>query len=308
MYALGKALRCALAGTGLLTGLLNPIASNGQNTGGLKESPYTQATHERIHYGLRAGLNFSSGKLSGDSPLDAMPSFGWTGAGVASYRFNSRYGLKAEFGFTRKVTKYQADSLEYENTLRNDFLEVALVGTRRFPLKLGSNSADFFLEFGPSLSYWLGSTGSVNSTSGSFDYNADFSGKQDSTGMTLILSGANRWLVGAEIGAGVMVPFARNHRLLLELRATLGITPLGKEESAAQFNFPVAGADYFNAGFLEQRIHSLTLSASYVFSHNLMQAKLGKSNKTIKKRDPKKEKKDKNYLDTRIKSKKSPPQ
>lgn len=278
-----------------------PLLAFGQNNSGLQESPYTPATHEKIHYGIRAGLNMTIGQLSGGNrpSLQPLPAFGWMVAGVAAYRFNHRFGVKAELGYSRKVSKLQDDSLGYENKLNLHLADFSLIAYYRYPITMGKLKSELYFGAGPNISYWMGSDGSLTTSSGTTNYPVVMSGEPAATMETMYMTSTNRWQLGLDIGAGIMLPITRAQRLLLELRANIGFTSLGEPESMVNFQ----GQNYSDTGLLTQKLHSLTLSASYVFSYNLLESKLGRSTKekTVKKRDPRKQKKDKSYLDTRIK-------
>lgn len=287
-------------GTGITISLF-PLLVLGQSISGLQESPFSPATHEKIHYGIRAGLNLTTSQFGGGTwqSLQPLPAFGWMVAGVAAYRFNHRFGLKAELGYTRKVSKFQDDSLAYENKLNLHLADLSLIAYCRYPIKLGNLKSDLYFGAGPGISYWMGSDGTLKTTSGSFNYQVVMSGEAATSMETLYLTGTNLWLFSLDVGAGILLPITRVQRLILELRANIGFTSLGGPESMAYFQ----GLGIPDPDFLTQKLHSLTLSASYVFSYNLMESKLGRSTKekTVKKRDPRKQKKDKSYLDTRIK-------
>ncbi len=284
-----------------ITVSLIPLLVKSQNTSGLRESPYTPTTHERIHYGIRAGLNLTKCQFGEGTrqSLQPLTSLGWMVAGIAAYRFNHRFGLKAELGYTRKVSKFQDDSLGYENRLNLHLVDFSLIAYCRYPIHIGKLKSDFYFGAGPSLSYWIGSDGSLTTTNGTLHYPVVLSVEPQTSTETMYLTGTNQWQLGLDVGAGIMVPVTRVQRLLLELRANIGFTSLGDPESTAHFQ----GLSALDPYFLTQKLHSLTLSASYVFSYNLLESKLGRSTKekTIKKRDPRKQKKDKSYLDTRIK-------
>lgn len=279
----------------------SPRFTAGQS-GVQSESPYTASTHERIHYGLKASLNlnFSQFAVAHNPALDAEPSLGWSIAGLASYRFNTRYGIKAEMGYTYARSKYTYDSASYVNQLNLHLLDLHVLANRRFLIGRGSRPTELYLGIGPILSYWISSDGTVTSTASTLDYTVVF-GEPAAGTNTLYAQAANRWLFGAELSVGTMIPITRTQRLLIELRGSLGLTTLMQAPAVWA---PAGSPMNENPYLLNQRIHAASLSASYVFAYNLMHARLGKSNKdkTVKKRDPRKQKKDKSYLNTRIKS------
>jgi len=278
-----------------------PLLVTGQNLAGLQESPYTSATHEKIHYGVRAGVNLTTSQFGHGTreSLQPLHSTGWTVGALAAYRFNHRFGLKAELGYTKKVNRFQDDSLGYENKLNLHLADFSLIVQCRYPVNIGELQSDFYFGAGPNVSYWMGSDGSLTTTAGTFDYPVVLSGEQAASMETLYLTGTNRWLLGLDVAAGIMMPVNRTHRLLVELRASMGFTTLGETWSTVYLE----GLTSPDPAFLTQRLNSLTLSATYAFSYNLMESKFGRSTKEkeVKKRDPRKQKKDKSYLDTRIK-------
>lgn len=286
---------------GTATVITLPLLAFGQSNSGLQESPYTPATHEKIHYGIRVGLNMTTGQVSGETrpSLQPFPALGWMVAGLASYRFNQRFGIKAELGYARKVSKLKDDSLGYKNTLNLHLADFSFIANYRYPITLGKLKSELYFGAGPSISYWLGSDGSLATSGGTSNYSVVMSEETATTMETMYLTGTHPWQLGLDVGAGIMLPITRVQRLLLELRANIGFTSLGEPGSMVTFQ----GQNFSDTGLLTQKLHSLTLSASYVFSYNLLESKLGRSTKekTVRKRDPRKQKKDKSYLDTRIK-------
>ncbi len=284
-------------------GIITSLCAVGQDFSEVKESPYTASTYERLHFGLRAGVNFSTGQFeSSQEDLRSRWSVGWMAAGMATYRFNRHFVLRSDLGYSRRESWFRNDSANYDNRLKLDFAELALLAQRRFEAVIGDMHTDIYLGAGPTLSYLLGSSGTIEGPSASMDYGIVLNGLTDTSLHAVYAVGANRWLLGIDLGAGIMMPVAHTQRILLEVRASFGLTPLGNPGSDIQVNLP----PYFSpdgSNFLQQRIQSVTFSASYVFAHNILKSKLGRSTKEkdVKKRDPRKQKKDKTYLDTRIK-------
>lgn len=268
------------------------------------ESPYTPRSHEKIHYGLRGSLNMNLSQFepSTNPTLKPEPALGWSVAGLASYRFNAHYGIKAEFGYSFARSIYSDDSTTYTNRINLHLLDLHLLASRRYALGHNTRSTELYIGLGPVISYWLGASGSLSLPGSTTEYTVVFD-EPGAEANVLYVQAANRWLFGAELRVGTMVPISKTNRLLIELSGVAGLTAFTKSASSWS---PIGPPLTVETNMFNQQLHTVSLSASYVFAHNLMHARLGKSSKdkTVKKRDPRKQKKDKGYLNTRIKSEK----
>ncbi len=283
----------------LLMGIA-PVTASGQELDNNRESPFTLRTHERIHWGLIAGI---TGTLPFFKP-EVTPSFtrsagvGWMIAGRGLVKINRRsYGL-VQLGYSRAVSQFGSDSLH--NKLKMDLAELSLRFCRRYSL---SKASDLFVGVGPTIKYWISSSGTLNSPYLSTDYTTVLNGAPDAS-TTMYLNNVNRVLFGIELSVGVTTPFITGEKLMFEVNTAYMLTPLGGDGSYSAFYSPWFPKQ-FEQQQLDQRLLTVTASMSYLFGYNPKASRLGKSTKEkeVKKRDPRKVKKDKAYLNTRLKKK-----
>ena len=137
------------------------------------------------------------------------------------------------------------------------------------------NKVKYFVNAGPSLSYWLGGSGKISSSSladqeiDAVKYRISFSEPKDETGRIFIQE-ANRLQIGVDFGAGVQIPVKRGQNLMLEARYSLGHSYLGKSNSVINYI-----SDYSDN--LETSNSVINVSAAYVFNRNINGWKRGKS-------------------------------
>lgn len=135
--------------------------------------------------------------------------------------------------------------------------------------------AKYFVNAGPSLSYWLGGSGKISSSSltaddiNSMKYRISFGESRDEGGRIFIQE-ANRLQIGIDFGTGVQLPVKRGQSIMLEARYSLGHSYLGKSNSVQNYI-----GDYSDN--LETSNSVINLSAAYVFNRQLKGWKRGKS-------------------------------
>ncbi len=291
----------------LLMVLCPAFHAAGQGTIPSKESPYTLKSYEKIMWGIRSGINLTTPHFEDGSTrqlLSAKSTLGWMLGGLAQFKIQSRYAIQAEVSYSREPNRFAFDHGRSEMELALSFLDVKLLFLRRFPFHLGSLPSEAYFGAGPTLAYWLDTSAKMDTAGHSYSLEVSWDGTPSASTNSLSLTGANRWLLGIDLAAGMSVPVASRQRLLLELRGSLGITNLGGPNSTAILNPPYSPSGVLPADLLKCNLTTFSLTASYVFTYNLMESKLGRSNKdnVSKKRKKKPQKKDKNYLNTRIKT------
>lgn len=285
-----------------LISLLVALSSEAQDMPPQGESPFTKSTHERIHGGIRTGLGLTLTNPS-YATLTGGQSLSWTIGGLGLLKLSRRYQFEAEISYQRVGSLLKNASTQTDSKMNLNFITTG-IAIRRTNLFRGALS-DLYISVGPNLSYWMSGSGTWKSSSTETPFQVEFTQSVDSANASMQVMGANRWLVAADIGIGVGIPIARRQKIFLEASVSLGITNLGEDGSSCYLAAPGFTSD-FASGMLTQRLHTVWLTASYTFVHNTMESRLGKSTteKSIKRRDSKKQKKDKTYLNTRIKSSK----
>lgn len=286
---------------GLVASLLmaiGPVTVFSQELDISRESPYTLSTHDRIHWGVTVGINGSIPNFRPEvtPPFTKSAGVGWMAAARALVKISPKsYGL-LQLGYSRAVSQFGYDTLE--NKLKMDFAELSLRFCQKYRFKKVS---DIFVGAGPNIKYWMNASGTMKSASLSTDYPAVINGTPDGSA-TMYLSHVNRWLFGAEVSVGITTPLFTGHKLMIEVNTAYMLTPLGTDDAYSTFNNP-SFTTQFQQQQLDQQLLTITASVSYLFGYNPVANRLGKSTKekNAHKRDPRKQKKDKAYLNTRLK-------
>lgn len=294
--------RITLAGLAIMA-LTSSTAA--QDLDPVRESPYTPGTHERIHWGLRAGLNLSIPHFGGGPPanLDPVPSLGWSAGAMAQFKLSAHWAVLAEAGYSRRVNQLVYDSVGSENRLALNLLETAFQVRRRFALP-GSRGAtsNLYVGLGPNISYWMSGSGTNQFNGIGNTYQVHFDESPAMQTSDVYISGANRWLVGVDLAVGVAAPIYEQ-KIFIELRGTLGLTPLGSSGSTSASGMPGYSGSELERHLLSSTLWTASLNVSYTLVHNPMKSKLGKSTREeTKKKNPSRKKKDNSYLNTRIKT------
>lgn len=299
--------RCLFAGFLFLATVLPPALSLAQDVPLPDESPYTLSTHERIHVGVRLGGALTQPTPTSGSTLSGATSWGWMVGGMATYKLDRRYQLEAGVAYQQQSSKLKDNPTGSESRMRLNLLTWNASVRRTNLVTRGSGIwSDFYVCFGPSFSYWLNGTNKFTTPAGQTEYDVLFLNETNQTTVGLQVTGVARWLVSADLGAGFSVPIARQQKIFLEVRGSFGLTPLGAETANAFIVSEPSTLPLQVNEVIQQRLNQVWLTASYTVVHNSMKSRLGRSTKekNVKRRDPRKQKKDKTYLNTRLKSSK----
>ena len=279
------------------------IPALSQNPSVANESPYTLSTHERVHVGIRGGLGLSLPSALENNSVKSESALSWSAGLTGSLKIEPRYHLEATVDYQQMTTRQSDPGIPFENTLVLDLITTNF-GIRRD--RIFSRKAlpwsSFYLKAGPTVSYWMGGNGKVKLQGQEQSYPIHFPEQLDSTAGGLEVPGANRWMAGLDVGAGMSIPISRQQKFFVEVRGTIMITPLS-DDDPSYLNIPGTSVTSYPV-VLNQRLHSVWVTLSYTFVHNPMRSNLGRSTKEkqVKKRNPVKQKKTKSYLNTRIKS------
>jgi len=226
--------------------------------------------------------------------------------GMGIYKLDRRYQVEAGLAYQQQSSKLN-DQTGSESRMRLNLLTLNASVRRTNLVARGRGLfSDFYLCLGPSFNYWLSGTNKFTTPAGQTEYEVFFLDATNQTTVGLQVMGVARWLVGADIGAGFSIPIARQQKIFLEVRGSFGLTPLGAETANAYIVSEPSTLPLQVNEIIQQRLNQVWLTASYTFVHNTMKSKLGRSTKekNVKRRDPRKQKKDKTYLNTRLKSSK----
>lgn len=273
-----------------------PALVLGQDLETPKESPFAAKSYEKFLWGFRAGLNVTTPHFEDPDArnvLNGLPTVGWTIGGVAQFKLSERYAFQSEVGYTRKTSRFTFDADHSENRLDMDFVDISLLLRRRFVFTWGKDiHSDVFIGAGPNINYWFGASGMITTFSGETPYDVVIDGVPDANYNNMYLNGVNSWLYGIDLGVGINAPITAHQKLFIEFRATLGQTNLGEPSGTAFTNLVGFNGSTFQQNFLKQNLKSFSITASYTFSFNYLESRMGHSTKEkmIKKRKPAKRK------------------
>lgn len=208
--------------------------------------------------------------------IENDPKYGFYAAGIISFPLKNNYSCVIEGGFSQKGRNVKFGNGDDQNRATYYFIDAALLLRKSFKFNLGKNiPADWFINVGPHISYWLGGNGTIGPVgSDGIKYKIKFSDTLDlSNFSTMYMVGANRWLFGADIGVGMEAPITQTQRIMVELRFTWGHTYFGNKDTQ---NYSwIAFTD--NNMQANEKVLSLTLA--YMFDIDLQKNKTGKSTK-----------------------------
>lgn len=199
---------------------------------------------------------------------------GFMGAGLIIFPLKNNYSFETEVGYSQRGRKILSNADTWTNSATYNYAEASMLLRKSFPVKIIKNvPTQWFVNLGPNISYWIGGRGEIGSGRlQSYDIvfgpmpleppQPDFD--------KMYLTDVNRWLFGINIGAGLITPLRRSHRLLTELRFTSGHTFYGKPTSASWRT--LGFTDNLRAN---EKVVSLTVA--YLFDIDLKESRKGKS-------------------------------
>jgi Outer membrane protein beta-barrel domain len=225
-----------------------------------------------------------------DSDLDKFysikPQIGFQVGGGISFRVQKRFFLNASllYSFKRKEINGKLDPI-LVNKVTYSSIDMPIIYTAEFTGKVGrSKSFKWFVGVGPTISYWLGGSGTLQSTDAqdngiaSLDYKIVFGPLDPSLGINqMYVENANRVQLGLNLATGAVLEPHGLNKIMLTARFEIGHSFFS--DSKAGGVFP-AIADY--ADVLRSRNMSVVFSAAYLIDLKTSQRKKGKS--TIKKK------------------------
>jgi hypothetical protein len=234
---------------------------------------------QKFSLGVKAGilgLKSVYGDKSEGAPIEDKVKPGYYGAGFISFPLKNHYSCVIETGFSQKGRKALFEGGTGLNNGTYYFVDGALLLRRSFKLNLGKNiPADWFVNIGPHISYWLGGKGTVGgANSDGTAYKIVFTDTfklGDFDKMYMI--NANRWLFGMDIGIGMTAPIKKTQRVVAELRFTWGHTYYGGK-TTQNYDSPL-----FSDNNLRANEKVLCFSVAYMWDFDRKTGKMGKSTK-----------------------------
>jgi hypothetical protein len=234
---------------------------------------------QKFSLGVKAGflgLKSVYGDKDERKLVDDKIKWGYYGAGFISFPLKNHYTCVIETGFSQKGRKVFFDNGDSKNFATYYFLDEVLLLRRHFKLNLGKNiPADWFINVGPHVSYWLGGKGTVGaSDNDGTAYKIKFIDESLLGDFnTMYMIDANRWLFGLDLGIGMTAPIKSTQRVMAELRFTWGHTYYGGEFTA-NYNW----SNFYDKN-LKANEKVLSLTIGYMWDFNVQESRKGHSTK-----------------------------
>jgi hypothetical protein len=234
---------------------------------------------QQFQMGPRIGalIGFSSfGDKDVKEEFNSFIKPGFIAGYMISFPLKNDYSFAIDFNYVQKGRTLQFNEREWTNNVTYRHLEGSMLLRKAFDLTLADGvKGKSFFNIGPNISYLLGGSGIVRTSSVSQPYELVFNEFPTGDFSKMYYNNFNRWLFGLDIGTGFWAPITRNQLILTELRFLVGHTYFGQSDSAY---IDILGfKDNMEANY---RVISLTLT--YVFEQDLQKNKKGKS--TLEKR------------------------
>ncbi len=217
----------------------------------------------QTYLGFKAGVNatqisFNSEVYKKFYDSEIVP--GITGGIVFLMENRDKYGFYTEFLYSIKRKSVVSHANDYESNKANyHFIDVPVM----FRVKFKEKRFNWFLQFGPEISYWLGGNGAFKvyqpnrDVFTTYEYKIHF-GNEQNTFEYMNVEDANRLQLGLAFGGGFIWDLNSANYLSLDMRFSLGNTFMGGYESGS---IPNSGlVDNF-----EYTNNVLSVSAVYYF-------------------------------------------
>jgi hypothetical protein len=242
----------------------------------------TQA--QKFSIGAKAGVLLTYPNFADAIDHQNTTSFvkpGFSAAGLIIFPLKKDYSFQSEAGFSQQGRKVKFTNIgTHYNNSTYYFADFAMGLRKTFPLKIKKNVAsNWFASIGPNINYWMGGKGKIDTDHGiRQDYKMVFDSASYAGYDKMLITNANRWLFGLNLGFGFNATTLRNQKIMTEFRVTWGQTYLGKSNSAS-LNLPIFQTEQQSLKF---NLKVISLSVAYIFDKDLRKAQAGKSD--LKKR------------------------
>jgi hypothetical protein len=216
------------------------------------------------------------------------PKIGFQVGGGIAFRVQKRFFLNASllYSLKQKQVNGKRDPL-LANKVTFTSIDMPILYTAEFSGKIGRSKAfKWFVGIGPTVSYWLGGSGSIVSAdavdagiadeNSPLDYEIVFGRTDPSARDKMFVEDANRIQLGLNFATGAVLEPHGLNKIMLTARFEMGHSFFSDNSTGV---FP-AITDYQDA--LRSRNMSIILSAAYFIDLKTSQRKKGKS--TIKKK------------------------
>jgi len=244
------------------------------------------AASSQILVGPVAGANYSWTSF-GDKDLKSAyrvsPVFGFHAGAKISFKVQKRFFLHTSLLYSSKgrILDGKLDT-KLRNSERYSYIEMPISYTVDFKGKIGhSKEFKYFLGIGPNISYWLNARGTLYNSDleeanlGELSYKAVFKkSPENQRSDEMIVQEPNRFQLGLNFVAGVVLEPAPRQRVMFSVRYELGHSYLAKTNGMFK--------DTYFQDPLQSRNQGFRVSLAYLYDLKTEERKKGKS--TIDKR------------------------
>jgi hypothetical protein len=197
--------------------------------------------------------------------------FGYAGGLFVSFPLKNDFDFFAEGAYSKKgrVVKSQNDT--WTNTSEYRMIDLHMLLRKSYKFRLEKNvPAQWFLNIGPEVSYWLSGKGNIKVEGPGSDYTIVFDEPPTSDFTKMYMTDANRWLFGLAIGGGVKAPLGRNQHITTEVRFVSGHTYLGQRNTS---HIEILTFE----DTMKTNLKILYLNIAYSFDFDVKEGRMGKS-------------------------------
>jgi hypothetical protein len=188
------------------------------------------------------------------------------------------FHLYSEYNYAMRGRKVQSDESGWTLNETHHYFEIPLLLNIRKTgqiKRLGPfehiGPFTWTLGAGPNISYFMGGSGNLETSTLETDYKISFEG-HESDFYYITFDPVKRWQWGLDINLGLIAPLANGNELFTSMKFTYGHTNLGNYDSSSM---PILG-------FSDNLAHNykiLSLSVAYLFHFDLREFYRGKSTK-----------------------------
>jgi hypothetical protein len=221
--------------------------------------------------------------------FNARPGLGFDAGLMVSRRMKEKYILNAQLLYSHKTKLVvgESDPL-YKNKLVGRYLELPIAYTLEFKRNMGETHAGlsktykWFVGAGPTVSYWMGGKGKLQSSElkevfiDHLDYKVTFNKNNneltsENAGNTLNVTDPKRFQFSLNFTGGVALEPVGFQKIVIAAHLEIGQTFFSEENLGF---FPGSEVDFDPQ---RSRFHSLRFSVGYLFDTQIEKRKRGKS-------------------------------
>ncbi len=242
----------------------------------------------QILVGPVGGINYSWTSFSNKDLKDAYrttPVVGFHVGGHLSFKVQKRFFLHTSLLYSSKGRHLDGKlDTKLNSTARYNYIEMPISYTVDFKAKIGrSKEFKYFMGIGPNISYLLGGKGTLYNSdleeinSPELSYRMVFKkAPEDQAADEMNVVDPNRFQLGLNLVAGLVLEPANRQRIMVSVRYELGHTYISKTDGVF--------LDTYFEDPLRSRNQGFRISLAYLIDLKVEERKKGKSNVDLRKR------------------------